>query len=147
MNNIELIILGLKLVTNLNNPEKMEEFIKLNVEFKKRFEEGMKKCFNLLKRLKYEKNKSYFKERYHNDPYFKKRHKKFMLTRVNCKVCNKMIARNYMSAHHRTRKCLEAKLKGVKPENINNPEHMNFLDDLTKFVIKRIKNTSLDING
>lgn len=94
------------------NKEELEEFKILHIRLKEKLELDIIKGFELLNRRKYNKVKQrYFRKRYHDDPYFKKKHKRYMLTRVNCKICGELIARNYMSTHHKTKKCLNAKLK------------------------------------
>jgi len=96
----------------ISTQEELEEFKILHMRLKEKLELDMIKGFELLNRRKYNKVKQrYFRKRYHDDPYFKKKHKRYMLTRVNCKICGKSIARNYMSTHHKTKKCLNAKLK------------------------------------
>lgn len=44
-----------------------------------------------------------FKKRYDSDPAFRKRHKAYMLERIDCE-CGVNVARNYMSRHKRSEK-------------------------------------------
>ena len=126
------------------NKEELEEFKILHIRLKEKLELDMIKGFELLNRRKYNKIKQqYFRKRYHDDPYFKKKHKRYMLTRVNCKICGELIARNYMSTHHKTKKCLNAKLKKNELSDFSNKsksslDESSILKKLIRFEIKKI---------
>jgi len=45
-----------------------------------------------------------FKNRYHEDIYFKEKHLKYCNEKIKCKTCNKLVSRSNMSRH---KKCIK----------------------------------------
>ena len=87
--------------------EELRELRKIDLELKKKLKMDTKIFFKMFK----DKKKSDFKNRYHENLEFKEKHKKYMLEKTNCKKCGQMVARNYMSVHHKTKKCLNKSLE------------------------------------
>ena len=92
--------------------EELRELRKIDLELKKKLKMDTKIFFKMFK----DKKKSDFKNRYHENLEFKEKHKKYMLEKTNCKKCGQMVARNYMSVHHKTKKCLNKSLEIKKLE-------------------------------
>lgn len=67
-----------------------------------------------------------FKE-YYQDPEFRERHKKYMLTKVKCD-CGCDIARNHMSHHKKTKK---------HQRLLNNPVHKEKIDAFHREIKKK----------
>lgn len=83
----------------------LRELRKIDLKLRNKLRKDIKIFFRSIK----DEKKGDFFSRYHTDPKFKEKHKKYMLEKVKCKICGKMIARNYMTTHHRTKKCLNYK--------------------------------------
>ena len=106
--------------------EELRELRKIDLELKKKLKMDTKIFFKMFK----DKKKSDFKNRYHENLEFKEKHKKYMLEKTNCKKCGQMVARNYMSVHHKTKKCLNKNLEIKKLEKAaeNRPCDLSLTD-------------------
>jgi len=51
------------------------------------------------------KHKHSFKDRYDNDPAFKKKHLEYVMEKVKCEYCERNVSRCNMSSHHKTARC------------------------------------------
>ena len=136
-----------KLVENeLENIERSRELIelrelrKMDLILKKRLKLSTRKYFELIEGNN-KQSKSDFFNRYHTNPYFKEKHNKFMSEKVNCKKCGQMVARNYMTRHNRTKKCLNKNLEIKKIENREKENtEINLLKNQNKLLKKILKN-------
>ena len=100
------------------NKYELNELRKIDLKLRKKLKLDTEIFFKMFK----EKKRGDFFDRYHTDSKFREKHKKYMLEKTNCKKCGQMVARNYMTTHQRTKKCLNKNMEIRKIENNSKKE-------------------------